>query len=331
MENPESTTTALPLVSIGIPLYNGKRFIRGCLDMLAAQTFTDYELIIVDNGSTDGTSAICQEYARRDARIRYFRHEDTIPAVENFWRTFLHARGRYFAWNAADDRRGPDTIALVVQEFERHRDAVMVHGPIELDVIADGTLTVIANDFDASMADAPRRVAAYARGVRHNGIYYGFYLREALSRVTLVDRRGHDYLVSLQMAMIGPIRRIKEPILTYWHVYGPLDEPMYGYRPLTIRKLLSWPQNRFKCWLVLIRGSEYLLREHRTPFATRVASAAAFVGAFGRRYAGYLFRETVFAVAAPVACLLWPVAEAARGLKRAWVQRPNARFGNGNG
>jgi glycosyltransferase involved in cell wall biosynthesis len=330
MEN-LAPASAVPLVSIGIPLYNGKRFIRGCLDMLAAQTFTDYELIIVDNGSTDGTSAICQEYAKRDPRIRYIRHESTIPAVPNFWRTFLHARGRYYFWQAADDRRSPETLERVVAEFRRHPDAVMVHGPIEADVIADETMTVIDNDFDASMSDPAARVAAYARGVRHNGIYYGFYLREALARVVLLDRRGHDFMVPLQVAMIGPIRRINEPILTYWHVYGPIDNPMYGFRPLTMRKLMSWPENRFKCWLVLVRGSRYLLREHGTPVLTRVRAAAAFAGAFGGRYAGYLWREAVYAAAAPVGCALWLLAESARALRRALVRRPYAGFRNGNG
>jgi glycosyltransferase involved in cell wall biosynthesis len=314
-------TGPVPLVSIGIPLYNGKRFIRGCLDMLAAQTFTDYEIVIVDNGSTDGTSEICQEYARRDARIRHIKFEGTIPIAENFWRTFLHARGRYFAWNSADDRRDPDSIALAVKEFERHPEAVMVHGPVEVDLIADGTLTIVPNDFDASMADAAARVAAFCRGLLHNGIYFGLYRREVLAHVRLRQVGGHDFLVPLQMAMMGPIRRIEKPIIRYWHVYGPIDNPMYSYRPLMLRKLLAWPSNRFKCSIVLVRGSWYLLRERHTPFGTRVRAAAAFVATFGRRYAGYLFREAVYAAAAPVACLLWPVVEPARMIRRAWLSR----------
>jgi glycosyltransferase involved in cell wall biosynthesis len=320
MENLELTGPA-PLVSIGIPLYNGKRFIRGCLDMLAAQTFTDYEIVIVDNGSTDGTSEICQEYARRDARIRHIKYEGTIPIAKNFWRTFLHARGRYFAWNAADDRRGPDAIRLAVEEIERHPEAVMVHGPVEVDLVADGTVTIIPNDFDASMGDAAARVAAYTRGVKHNGMYFGLYRREALSHVRLRQVGGHDFLVSLQMAMIGPIRRIEKPIIIYWHVYGPIDNPMYNYPSLTISKLLAWSPNRFKCAISLVRGSWYLLRERHTPLATRVRATAAFVAAFGRRFSGYLFREAVFAAAAPVAFLAWPIAEPARMVRRAWLGR----------
>jgi glycosyltransferase involved in cell wall biosynthesis len=322
MENLEITGPA-PLVSVAIPLYNGKRFIRGCLDMLLAQTFTDYEIVIVDNGSTDGTSEICQEYARRDPRIRHIKYEGTIPIAQNFWRAFLHTRGRYFTWNSADDRRDPDTLALAVAEFERHPEAVLVHGPVELDIVADGTINIIANDFDASMPDAAVRVAAYSGGVRNNAIYFSLSRRDALARVTLRQRMGHDFLVTLQMAMIGPFRRIEKPIIKYWHVYGPQDDPMYAYRPLTIRKLLSWPENRFKCWIVLARGAWYLLREHQTPLATRIRCTAAFLGTFSRRYAGYLFREGVYAAAAPVACLLWPLSEPVRIFRRARLSRRN--------
>jgi glycosyltransferase involved in cell wall biosynthesis len=320
MENLE-LTGRVPLVSIGIPLYNGKRFIRGCLDMLAAQTFTDYEIVIVDNGSTDGTSEICQEYARREPRIRYFKYEGTIPIAKNFWRTFLHARGRYFTWNSADDRRHPDTIRLAVEEIERHPEAVMVHGPVEVDLVAEGTVTIIPNDFDASMGDAAARVAAFCRGVQHNGMYFGLYRSEALSHVRLRQVGGHDFLVPLQMTMIGPIRRIEKPIIVYWHVYGPIDNPMYNFPSVTIRKLLVWSPNRFKCTISLVRGSSYLLREHRTPLGTRVSATGAFITTFCRRFAGYLVREAVFAAAAPVACLLWPVAEPARMIRRAWLSR----------
>jgi glycosyltransferase involved in cell wall biosynthesis len=320
MENLE-LTGPVPLVSIGVPLYNGKRFIRGCLDMLAAQTFTDYEIVIVDNGSTDGTSEICQEYARRDARIRYFKYQGTIPIAKNFWRTFLHARGRYFTWNAADDRRDPNTIALAVEEIERHPEAVMVHGPVEVDLVSEGTVTIIPNDYDASMGDAAARVAAFTRGVQHNGTYFGLYRREALSRVRLRQVGGHDFLVPLQMAMIGPMRRIEKPIIRYWHVYGPIDNPMYHYPSVTIRKLLAWSPNRFKCTISVVRGSSYLLRERQTPLATRVRATAAFVATFVRRFAGYLVREAVFAAAAPVAFLVWPLAEPARVIRRAWLGR----------
>ena len=91
-------------VSIGMPVYNGERFIREALDSLLAQTFTDFELIISDNASTDGTEAICREYAARDPRIRYVRQSENRGAAANFQFVLNEAVGEYFMWAAHDDQ-----------------------------------------------------------------------------------------------------------------------------------------------------------------------------------------------------------------------------------
>jgi glycosyltransferase involved in cell wall biosynthesis len=95
---------ALPKVSIGFPVYNGERYVRNALDSLLGQTFTDFELVISDNASTDGTGAICLEYAARDPRIRYLRQSQNCGAAANFQFVLDEARCEYFMWASADDR-----------------------------------------------------------------------------------------------------------------------------------------------------------------------------------------------------------------------------------
>lgn len=90
-------------VSIGVPVYNGEKFLRKRLDSLISQTFTDFEVVISDNASTDATSEICQEYSKKDERIRYIRQEKNMGAVWNFNFVLKEAAGDYFAWAAADD------------------------------------------------------------------------------------------------------------------------------------------------------------------------------------------------------------------------------------
>src|SRR5688572_4039391 len=85
-----------PKVSIGMPIYNGEKYIRRALDSLLDQTLTDFELIISDNASTDETRRICLEYASKDERIRYYRNDVTIEAVPNFNRVLNYASGQYF-------------------------------------------------------------------------------------------------------------------------------------------------------------------------------------------------------------------------------------------
>ena len=114
-----------PRVSIGLPVYNGENFLAAALDSLVAQTFTDFELIISDNASTDGTSVICREYAAKDPRVRYFRSEVNRGAAWNFNNTFHQSRGEYFKWAAHDDSHHPDFIAKCVEVLDRSPEVVL--------------------------------------------------------------------------------------------------------------------------------------------------------------------------------------------------------------
>lgn len=110
MEKTKNITT----VSIGMPVYNGAQFIREALDSLLAQTFTDFELIISDNASTDETEAVCREYAGKDSRIRYIRQMENLGMSANFKYVAQEAVGQYFMWAAADDKWSPKWIETLL-------------------------------------------------------------------------------------------------------------------------------------------------------------------------------------------------------------------------
>lgn len=103
-----------PAVSILIPVYNRKAFIGPCVESALSQTFPDFEVVIVDNASTDGTWELLQTYARRDARIRLFRNEINIGALRNWARCFEEARGEYGKILFSDDLMYPDFLARTV-------------------------------------------------------------------------------------------------------------------------------------------------------------------------------------------------------------------------
>lgn len=111
-------TVRPPKVSIGLPVYNGKRFLAQSIDSLLAQTFRDFELIITDNASTDATEVICRDYAQRDSRIRYFRAEKNQGAAQNFNWAFEQASGEYFKWAADDDLHDPRFLEACVQTLD---------------------------------------------------------------------------------------------------------------------------------------------------------------------------------------------------------------------
>jgi len=122
-----SSDRAAPLVSIGLPVYNGETYLRRSLDGLLAQTLTDFELIISDNASTDATGLICQEYAARDDRIRYVRQVTNIGAAPNHNVVVDLARGRYFKWASHDDLYHPELVRLCVEALEQHPEAALAH------------------------------------------------------------------------------------------------------------------------------------------------------------------------------------------------------------
>jgi glycosyltransferase involved in cell wall biosynthesis len=113
------------LVSVGVPVYNGARYLSGTLDSLLAQTYADYEIIISDNASQDETESICREYAARDRRVRYYRSEENKGPFWNYLRVYELACGEYFMWHALDDLRAPRCLSLCVDAFRRNPSAVM--------------------------------------------------------------------------------------------------------------------------------------------------------------------------------------------------------------
>ena len=126
MNQPNQEQRHTPKVSIGMPVFNGDKFIREALDSLLAQTFTDFELIISDNASTDRTEAICREYAARDPRVRYVPQSENRGATANFQFVLDEAVGEYFMWAATDDTRHQEFLRLALTVFESDNDCGLV-------------------------------------------------------------------------------------------------------------------------------------------------------------------------------------------------------------
>ncbi len=142
----------MPRVSIGIPVYNGERFLGEAVQSLLDQTFGDFELVIVDNASTDRTSEICRAFAAKDARVRYHRNERNIGGAPNFVRAFeLADRAPYFKWAAHDDRHHPEYLAECVAVLDAHPEFILCTSDVE---IIDGEGRVVTNPDPELLASA---------------------------------------------------------------------------------------------------------------------------------------------------------------------------------
>src|SRR5262245_48603442 len=121
------TRRRTPRISIGLPVYNGDRFLGEALDCLLSQTFEDFELIVADNASTDETPVICRAYAAADKRVRYVRNEVNIGAYRNFNKVFQLASGKYFKWAAADDVCHKELLARCLSVLETDSSVVAAY------------------------------------------------------------------------------------------------------------------------------------------------------------------------------------------------------------
>ena len=119
-------------VSIGVPVYNGERYLAEALDSLLAQTFKDFEIVISDNASTDATAEIGRAYRSKDPRVRYFRSEQNRGAAWNFNRAFELSTAPLFKWAACDDLHEERFLERCVEVLDRDRSVVLSHTYVKM-------------------------------------------------------------------------------------------------------------------------------------------------------------------------------------------------------
>jgi glycosyltransferase involved in cell wall biosynthesis len=110
-----------------MPVFNGEKYLKEALDSILTQTYSDFELVISDNASTDRTEHICREYAAKDRRIRYYRNEKNIGAPKNFNRVFELSSGEYFKWATYDDVHAPEYLQKCVSVLDKDPSVVLCH------------------------------------------------------------------------------------------------------------------------------------------------------------------------------------------------------------
>jgi glycosyltransferase involved in cell wall biosynthesis len=125
-----------PLVSIGLPVFNGEPFLERALNTLLGQDLADLELVISDNGSTDATESICRDASATDRRVRYHRNDRNRGAAWNFNNVLAlaNASARYFTWAAADDERAPSYLSRTVAILDADPSVALAHtGSADID------------------------------------------------------------------------------------------------------------------------------------------------------------------------------------------------------
>jgi glycosyltransferase involved in cell wall biosynthesis len=120
-------TSEAPRLTLGLPVYNGESYLSESLDALLAQTYTDFELIISDNASDDGTPQIAERYAALDPRVRYVRHEVNRGSSFNHNYVIDQARGEFFKWVSDDDLYAPELLERCIDALDARPEIALAH------------------------------------------------------------------------------------------------------------------------------------------------------------------------------------------------------------
>lgn len=204
-----------PLVSLAMPVRNGARFIERAIASVQAQSLTDFELVIVDNASTDATQAICERFARDDPRIRYLRNPADIGAGANFNRGAELASGAYFKWCAHDDLIDPGYLAGCVAALTADPAAVIAYGRL-VGIDVHGVETGYVEEPLPPVADVPaaRRFRMVTDRQGLDAAIFGLHRRSALMRSSLhLPYYGSDCALLSELALLGPFVHVPKAVL----------------------------------------------------------------------------------------------------------------------
>jgi glycosyltransferase involved in cell wall biosynthesis len=205
-----------PAVVIGIPLYNGEEHIAEALESFLGQTYTDFAVVMVDDGSTDATAEIAARYVALDPRLTCERNPQRLGMTRNWRRVFdrackLYGDFEYFAWGSDHDAWHPRWLACLVRELDGAPDSVLAY-PLDVGISEGGV--VIRKSWTFECRGERRRGARFRNtifGMSAGNMVYGLYRAEFLQRcevfrsVVLPDR-----LLLAELSLYGDFRQVDE-------------------------------------------------------------------------------------------------------------------------
>lgn len=244
---------ASPAISIGMPVFNGAAHLEQALTSLLAQSFTDFEIILSDNASTDATAEIIARFAARDPRIRLFRQTENIGGLANFRFVLEKATAPFFMWAAYDDWHDTNYLAALHAALCADPEKHMASATIQR-VLVDGRVAEITPM--PPMRDYGRihrilKQLSLSRG----GSLYGLYRRDAIYDAYLRAERDFPYVWAADHLTILPFfvndRAIGVPDTNFYNRDTGISTPRY--RPQTARDLwpFAWSFLRFAVRVVL--------------------------------------------------------------------------------
>ena len=213
-----------PKISIGLPIYNSEKFIHKRIENLLTQTFTDFELIISDNASTDNSVKICKEFMKNDSRIKLYVQDHNIGQFKNYNFVLEQALGEYFVWIAADDLLLPKFLEKNVKILDTKKNVVT--SVSKLRMFGEFTASLKENKNDSVLnkiekkiktrvaymdcfpisGEYNNKVCSFFKKCRHSQVFYGLHRTDAIKKCIITRSFiGFDTFYALSLLRYGDI------------------------------------------------------------------------------------------------------------------------------
>ena len=202
--------SAVPRLSVGLPVYNGANYLAESIEALLGQTYGDFELIISDNASTDSTPDICQHYAQQDSRIRYFRQPRNVGLAPNHNFAVEQARGELFKWASNDDLYARDLLERCVGALDENPDVVLAHSYTAM-IDGSGAVTKAAKyQLTTASPRAPERFRSVL--FDDGGDDDGGVMRTKVLRQTAMKESYHhaDHTIIAELCLYGRFYQVPD-------------------------------------------------------------------------------------------------------------------------
>jgi glycosyltransferase involved in cell wall biosynthesis len=240
-------TMRSPRLTIGLPVYNGARFLAQTVRSLLGQSFPDFELIIGDNASTDQTGEIALGLAAADTRVRYVRNESNLGLAGNYNALLRRASGELFKWAPADDFYDPRYLEHCVAALDADPSAVLAYPRTQF-VDAEGRALEIADPgWDLRSDDAAERLLYAIRANHWVNSIIGVIRRAALARTRLHPHHaGGDYVLLGELSLLGKFIEVPE-VLFFRRIHPEASSQLGADRDRLTRLVsgagggLHWP------------------------------------------------------------------------------------------
>ncbi len=203
-----------PLVSVGMPVLNGERYLEEAIRSVLEQTLQDLELILCDNASTDCTETISRKFLENDRRVRYYRNEQNIGAHPNYNKAFSLSTGRYFKWASHDDLLRPTFLERCVQSLETDSTAVLCQSYLGyIDAQGHSIGTYDSQLLDANASSPSSRFAAVILRPHPALDVFGVFRRAILKgSILLKSFHGADRALLAELSLRGRFLQVREPL-----------------------------------------------------------------------------------------------------------------------